>query len=548
MIQYDMMITTALIYANGPLHLGHLIEHVQADIWVRFQRMQDKKCLFIGGNDAHGTPIMLSSEQQNISPETLIQSIHQAHQKDLDDFHIHYDQFSTTHDEENRVLTEKIFHRLVEHHAIDIRDIEQPYDPKEKLFLPDRYIKGNCPKCQSPDQYGDNCQACGATYHAQDLVNPKSVLSDASPVMKTSKHYFFKLGQTQKMLETWLDQLDCESSIVNKLKEWFTEGLQDWDISRDAPYFGFNIPDEPDKYFYVWLDAPIGYMAASQQYCQKHALNFDALWAPDSTTQLIHFIGKDITYFHGLFWPAMLDVAGFRKPSSLYTHGFLTLNGHKMSKSRNTFITVRAYLDQLDPEYLRYYFATKLTPHIEDMDLNWEDLKTRIDSELVSKIINIASRCAKLLERHFNNRLSDQLVEPKLYEQCIQAGDHIAQYFEQRHYSKAVQEINRTADCINQYLTEQAPWTLLKTDPTSQHAADVCSLGIQCFRCLITYLKPITPELADRAEQFLGHRTLFWNDCKTPLTEHTLNPYTHLLSRVPEQPLHTLIASSTSTS
>ena len=539
---FDQVITTALLYANGPLHLGHLVEHIQADTYVRSQRMQRQKCLFVGGSDAHGTPIMLSSQQQNLTAEQLVSKIHAEHRSDLENFSIFYDQFSTTHDKENQTLTEACFNALYEKGLITTREINQPYDAVAKMFLPDRYITGQCPKCHAEKQYGDNCEACGATYAAHDLIQPISTLSKTTPITKTSRHYFFKLSDCQTFLDQWLNRLETHPSVIKKLREWFKDGLKDWDISRDEPYFGFKIPGEDHKYFYVWLDAPIGYMAACLQYCSRKKLSFDDIWHTNATTKLKHFIGKDITYFHALFWPAILHGANYRLPNAIYTHGFLTINGTKMSKSRNTFITAKTYLDYFEPDLLRYFFCCKLSDHVEDIDLNWQEFKSRIDTELVGKVINIASRSAKLLSKHFDNTLLKIDTQQDLYQMCLRTSETTQAFMNNRQFNQATREIISCADQINQYLADQAPWALVKELATMTSAHEVCSHAIQCFRCLITLLKPITPNICQRAEQFINHSDHHFDDILTPLPAgHKLNPYEHLLQRISPESLNQLV-------
>ena len=525
-----ILVTSALPYANGSLHLGHLLETIQTDIWVRFQNTRGHNCLYVCADDAHGTAIMLKAEQQGISAEQLIDNVRTEHKADFDDFLIKFDNFYSTHSDENKEIAELIYTRLKNNGHIAERSITQLFDPEKELFLADRYIKGTCPKCKADDQYGDNCESCGATYSPADLLNPRSALSGATPVEKNSVHYFFKLPEFENMLKDWTTAGSLQPQIANKLNEWLEAGLQEWDISRDAPYFGFEIPDAPGKYFYVWLDAPIGYMASFKNLCGQTDLSFDDYWAKDSNAELFHFIGKDIINFHGLFWPAMLESAEFRKPTAIYVHGFLTVDGKKMSKSRGTFITARNYLKQLDPEHLRYYFAAKLTSNVDDIDLNLEDFVQRVNSDLVGKVINIASRSAKFITKG-DSLLSADLANAELWQQGIDAGKLIANHYEERDYSKAMREIMALADATNEYFDAAEPWKLAKQDDTAAQAVAVSSQCINMFAQIMTYLAPVLPQTLVKAEAFLN-TSLSWEQEPTPLLSHEINKFKAMMSRV----------------
>ncbi|MFT5062829.1 MAG: methionyl-tRNA synthetase [Gammaproteobacteria bacterium] len=528
-----ILVTNALPYANGPIHIGHLVGYMQADMWVRYQRMQGNECHFVCADDAHGTPIMLRAQKEGITPEELIGRVAVEHQADFADFHIKFDNYHSTHSPENQHFASLIYNKLHDTGHITSRSVKQAYDPEAGMFLPDRFIKGECPKCGAKDQYGDNCESCGATYTPTDLKNPVSAVSGATPIEKESEHYFFKLGDFEEMLKGWTREGHIHEALANKLGEWFESGLNDWDISRDAPYFGFEIPNAPGKYFYVWLDAPIGYMASFKNYCDKTpGLKFDDYWKEGSDTELVHFIGKDIVYFHALFWPAMLEGAGFRKPSLISTNGFLTLNGAKMSKSRGTFIKARTWLDHLGPEHLRYYFAAKLGNGVEDVDLNMDDFVARVNSDLVGKYVNIASRCAGFVKKLADNQLTGQLAEPALYAEFVDAGPAIAEAYEQREYSKAMRLIMGLADKANQYIDHHKPWTLAKDETNHPQVIEVCSMGVNLFRLLTLYLKPILPELASRAEAFLQVEPMQWADAATPLLDHQITKFKPLLQRV----------------
>ncbi len=527
-----ILVTSALPYANGPIHIGHLLEYIQTDIWVRFQKMRGHECYYICADDAHGTPIMLRAEQDKISPEQLVEQIWQEHRADFTDFLIDFDNYHSTHSPENRYYSELIYQHLSERGHISRRTIKQAYDPERKMFLPDRFIKGECPFCSALDQYGDSCEACGATYSPADLKNPHSMLSGATPVTRESLHFFFKLSNFETMLKDWIVSGPVQPQMANKLKEWFNSGLKEWDISRDDPYWGFEIPNAPGKYFYVWLDAPIGYMASFQNYCNRTGICFDDFWQPDSKAELYHFIGKDIAYFHILFWPAELTGAGFRKPTAVNCHGHLTVDGQKMSKSRGTLIKARTYLQHLQPEYLRYYFATKLDDGIDDIDLNFKDFMQRINSDLVGKLVNIASRLTGFITRYFDSHLSDNLAEQELYTVFVDAGDSIAQAYEQREFGRAMREIMVLADRANYYIEEKKPWLLVKQAAAENELKAVCSTGLNLFRVLTIYLKPVLPHLAIKIEEFMQIPPLHWSDIRNPLLNHTISEFKPLMQRV----------------
>ena len=542
-----ILVTSALPYANGAIHIGHMVEYVQTDVWVRFQRMRGHEIYYVCADDAHGTPIMLRAQNEGISPESLIERIAEEHRRDFADFAISFDNFYTTHSEENRQFAQDIYRKLKDAGHIAVRTIKQAYDPEKEMFLPDRFIKGTCPRCGAEDQYGDNCEVCGASYDTTELKNPRSVVSGATPIEKESEHYFFKLADFETMLREWLhpditDVRHVQAEVANKLTEWFEGGLQDWDISRDAPYFGFEIPGAQGKYFYVWLDAPMGYMASFQQFCKNNGIDFDAWWRSESDTELYHFIGKDILYFHALFWPAVLTGAGYRRPTSIFTHGFLTVDGNKMSKSRGTFINARTYLDHMNPEYLRYYFTAKLGNTVEDIDLNLEDFLLRVNSDLVGKVVNIASRCAGFISKRFDGKLAARLPEPKLYQQFVDAGELIATQFENREYSRAIREIMALADIANQYINDKEPWVVAKEEGHDEELQAICSQGLNLFYVLTGYLKPIIPVTAEKAETFLGVEPMTWDSTKTPLTAHTINKFKHMLTRVEQTQVDAMLA------
>jgi methionyl-tRNA synthetase len=528
-----ILVTSALPYANGPIHLGHLLEYIQTDIWVRFQKMRGHECYYVCADDTHGTPIMLKAQQLGMTPEALIARSHEEHLRDFADAQIEFDQFHSTHSAESRALTESIYLTLRDRGYITKRVISQLYDPVEGMFLPDRFVKGQCPKCGADDQNGDSCDACGATYSPRDLVNPRSVVSGATPIEKDSEHLFFDLPQFSDFLEQWLKEGHVQPEVANKLQEWLQQGLQAWDISRDAPYFGFEIPGEPGKYFYVWLDAPIGYMAAFRKLCDRSSdLAFDDFWKAGSDTEVYHFIGKDIVYFHCLFWPATLHGAGYRTPTSVFAHGFVTVNGAKMSKSRGTFITARTYLNHFKPEYLRYYFAAKLSPRVDDFDLNLEDFVQRANSDLVGKLVNIASRSAGFIHKRFAGRLASSLTEASQLAKVQAQANAIAELYESREFGKAIKSIMALADQTNQWIAEMAPWNLVKQTDTMELAHRVCTEALNCFRVLMIYLKPVLPVLAADAESFLNTPAQQWTDLSNVLLDHAIKPYTPLLTRI----------------
>ena len=526
-----ILVTHALPYANGSLHLGHTIEAVQTDIWVRFQRLRGHDCLFVCAEDSHGTPIMIRAQQQGQSAEQLIADMAAEHQRDYRDLLIAHDQFHSTHSAENRRFTLELYTRLRDAGFIASRAVRQAYDEQAQMFLPDRYLRGTCPTCKSADQYGDSCEVCGATYTPAELIDPVSTVSGSKPVWRESAHLFFKLGAFEPMLRTWLAAGSQQGAVRAKLDEWFAAGLQDWDISRDAPYFGFEIPDAPGKYFYVWFDAPIGYIASFEALRARRGLDFDSYWKSETQTELYHFIGKDISYFHNLFWPAVLHGAGLRRPSGVHVHGFLTINGQKMSKSRGTFITARRYLEQLPPEPLRYYFAAKLTSGIEDIDMSLDDFLARTNSDLVGKFVNIASRCAGFIERG-GGRLADALPDSALYAEFVAAGDRIAAHYEQREYATAIREIMALADRANQYVDRHKPWALAKDPAQAAQVRAIATQGVNLFRALMIYLTPVLPRMSEAAGQFLGRPIRAWSDAATPLLEIPLNPYQPLATRL----------------
>ena len=539
-----ILVTSALPYANGSIHLGHLVEYIQTDIWVRFQKMRGHDCTYVCADDAHGTPIMLRAQQEGIEAETLIARVAEEHRADFADFHIGFDNYHSTHSDENRELSELIYRRNRDGGHIETRTITQAYDPQKEMFLPDRFIKGECPRCGAADQYGDSCEACGATYAPTDLKNAVSAVSGAKPVEKESLHYFFKLADFEAMLRKWTTAGHLQEEVSNKLNEWFADGLRAWDISRDAPYFGFEIPDAPGKFFYVWLDAPIGYLASFKQYCERTGTDFDAYWKPDSQAEVYHFIGKDIIYFHALFWPAMLTGADFRTPSAIFAHGFLTVNGQKMSKSRGTFIKARTYLDHLNPEYLRYYFAAKLGGGVDDLDLNLDDFTQRVNSDLVGKVVNIASRCAGFIMKKSSGRLSARVSEADLYQTFVKAGDEIAGFYQAREYGRASREIMALADVANQYIDEQKPWVLAKQQGAEQQVQEICSVGLNLFRVLITYLKPVLPAMAEQARNFLNLSSLNWDDITEPLTDHPIEAFKPMMTRVEPASVEAMVLAS----
>lgn len=548
----QILVTSALPYANGAIHLGHMVEHIQTDIWVRFQKMRGHDCHYVCADDTHGTPIMLRAEKEGITPEALIDRVHGEHLRDFTGFLIGYDNYYTTNSPENRHYAYDIYRKLKANGKIANRTIEQLYDPEKNMFLPDRFVKGECPKCAAKDQYGDSCEVCGATYSPTELKNPYSAVSGATPVLRESEHYFFRLGECEAFLRDWTrghsvlkdgrNQAHLQTESLNKMNEWIEGGLQDWDISRDAPYFGFEIPDAPGKYFYVWLDAPIGYMAAFKNLCDRTGLDFDAYFGQDSQAELYHFIGKDILYFHALFWPATLAFAGYRAPTGVFAHGFLTVDGQKMSKSRGTFITAQSYLDcGLNPEWMRYYIAAKLSSKIEDIDLSLDDFVARVNSDLVGKFINIASRAAGFITKRFDGKLAATLPENSVLTDMQAAALPLAEAFEAREYAKALREVMVLADRVNAYVDANKPWELAKQEGQEARLHEVCTVLINAFRLLMTYLKPVLPKLAADVEGFLGIAPLTWQAADSLLLNHTIQPYQYLMTRIDPKQIEALI-------
>lgn len=541
-----ILVTSALPYANGDIHLGHLMEAIQTDIWVRLQKLQGYDCIWVCADDAHGTAIMLSAQTQDITPEELIDRINRQHQQDFADFLIGFDNFYTTHSEENRIFSESMYLAMEANGHIHRRSIKQMFDPDKNLFLADRYIVGTCPKCHAEEQYGDNCEACGSTYSPSELISPRSAISGAVPIEKESEHFFFDLPAFKEMLKVWTRSGALQDQVANKLSEWLDQDLQQWDISRDAPYFGFEIPNAPDKYFYVWVDAPIGYMASFKNFCDRVGLDFDSYWHPDSDAELYHFIGKDIINFHALFWPAVLTSSGYRTPTAVFAHGFLTVDGTKMSKSRGTFVSARTYLDHLDPEYLRYYLAAKLSSGIDDLDLNLEDFALRVNADLVGKVINIASRCAGFIHKGFDGMLAENLDNPDLLAEIQSIEAEVVEHFTSREYGKAIRLIMAQADKANQYINDKEPWVLAKNDKQSVELQAICSTGINAFRLLLCYLKPVLPGLAEKAETFLNIDPLIWKDVDFLLTNHRINKFQALITRVEPTKIAAMIDASKS--
>lgn len=535
-----ILTTSALIYANGPLHLGHILEQIQTDIWVRWQKLQGNECLYICGDDAHGTPIMISAQKQNITPEQLIAKEKISHEQDSAGFLIDFDNYYTTHSEENHEFTNTVYQRLQQNNDISTKVIEQAFDESMNMFLPDRYIKGTCPRCGAHDQYGDGCEICGATYTTTDLLNPISTISGKCPIQKASEHYFFNLNKYAAMLKTW-GQKSLQPEIINKLNEWFELGLKPWDISRDSPYFGFEIPKQPGKYFYVWLDAPLGYIASFKNLCSRKKINYEEYWQYNSATELYHFVGKDIIYFHALFWPAILESANFRKPTSIFTHGYLTINDQKMSKSRGTFILARDYLRHLDPEYLRYYFAAKLGTGVDDIDLNFTDFMQRVNSDLVGKVINIASRSAGFINKNFASMLSENLATPELFDTGLTITKKIGTLYEKRDFNNAVRHIMQLADLTNQYVDEKKPWSLNKQNPYDSEIQNICTMSLNLFRLLMVVLKPILPKLVGNAEKFLQITSLTWKNQKIPLLKHQISEFKPLMQRIDIKDIEALL-------
>ncbi|HEC30195.1 MAG TPA: methionine--tRNA ligase [Gammaproteobacteria bacterium] len=546
--QRKILVTSALPYANGSIHLGHLVEYIQTDIWVRFQKMQGHECYYVCADDTHGTPIMLKAEQEGITPEQLIERVHEEHLRDFTDFNIDFDNYYSTNSDENRELSSGMYLKLKKAGLIESRPTKHYYDPERKMFLPDRYIKGECPKCHALEQYGDGCEVCGATYTTTDLINPYSVVSGATPVKKETEHFFFKLSECVDFLRNWMKtgnrgESPLPPEAANKLEEWFEAGLRDWEISRDAPYFGFEIPDAPGKYFYVWLDAPVGYMASFKNLCARKGMDFDRFWKQGSDTELYHFIGKDILSFHALFWPATLHFSGYRTPDKICVHGFLTVNGQKMSKSRGTFITARSYLEFLQPEYLRYYFAAKLNDRVEDIDLNLEDFVARVNSNLVGKYINIASRTAGFISKRFNNKLASSIdvADIEALQKIQGAAEEIAHCYENRQFSEAMRKIMVLADVANEYVNDTQPWVIAKEDGQEERLHQVCTTGINLFRLLTIYLKPVLPDMATRIEGFLNVEPLAWGDSSELLLDHEILKYKHLAKRIEEKQIQSML-------
>jgi len=539
-----ILVTSALPYANGPIHLGHLVEYIQTDIWARFQKQRGHECHYVCADDTHGTPIMLRADKEGIKPEALIADVWQQHTADFAEFGVAFDNYHSTHSDENKALASLVYTRLRDAGHISRRTITQAYDPVKEMFLPDRFIKGECPKCGAKDQYGDSCEACGATYSPTELKNAVSAISGEKPIAKDSEHYFFNLNDFADMLAAWTHAGHLQPEVANKMAEWLEGGLQQWDISRDAPYFGFEIPDAPGKYFYVWLDAPIGYMASFKNLCDRQGLDFNEFWAKDSEAELYHFIGKDIIYFHALFWPAMLHGAHLRTPTAIFAHGFLTVNGEKMSKSRGTFIKARTYLDHLNPEYLRYYFAAKLSAGVDDLDLNFDDFAQRVNADLVGKVVNIASRCSGFILKRFNGLLSGHCAEAELFDQFILANPSIADYYETREYGKAMREIMALADKANAYIDDKKPWLLAKEEGREQELHAVCTMGINLFRVLVAYLKPVLPTLAQESEAFLSSEIIGWVEGLQPLLNHRINEFKPLMTRVDPDKIAAIVEAS----
>jgi methionyl-tRNA synthetase len=540
-----ILVSSALPYANGSIHLGHMVEYVYSDIWARFQKLRGHACTYVCASDAHGTPIMIKAREEGITPVELIERVSKEQQRDLEAFGIAFDNFHSTHSEENEQLVGRMYLALRGAGHVYAKTIEQAYDATEKMFLPDRFVRGTCPRCGSEDQYGDACEICGATYSPNDLINPVSVLSGTKPLWKESEHYFFRLSEFGDRLREWMKSASLHHSITSKLEEWFEAGLKDWDISRDAPYFGFLIPGTEDKYFYVWLDAPMGYVASFLNLCHRRTnLDFDEYWMPGHDTEVYHFIGKDIVYFHTLFWPAVLDGAGFRTPTSVFAHGFLTVNGKKMSKSRGTFINARTYLDHLDPNHLRYYYAAKLGPGMDDIDLNFDDFVARVNSDLVGKLVNIASRCSGFISKRFNGRLAARLEDPGLYDEFAAASETVAGHFEAREYSKAIRAIMALADRANRYIEDRKPWAMAKDDDQQENVHLVCTQGLNLFRVLAIYLTPVIPGVAEDAQTLFGEGPWLWQSAATPLLGNDIATYKPLLTRVDSRQVEKMIEQS----
>ncbi len=539
-----ILVTAALPYANGSIHIGHMLEYIQTDIWARFQRARGHEVHFAWADDAHGTPIMLHAEKHGLSPEQLIEKMHAEHLQDFDDFGLSYDNFSSTHTSTNRMLVERIWNALKERDVVATRTIEQFFDTERNMFLPDRFIKGGCPRCGAEDQYGDSCEVCGATYEPTELVDPRSVVSGSTPVMKSTEHYFVSLSEFQDSLKSWMRSGALQDEVANKLEEWFADGLRDWDVTRDAPYFGFRIPNTDDKFFYVWLDAPVGYLGSFHELCERKDMDFEEWMNPESDVEMHHFIGKDIIYFHCLFWPAMLEGAGFRRPDGVYAHGFLTVNGTKMSKSRGTFIMARTWLDHFEPDYLRYYFAAKLGSGLADIDLNLEDFRYRVNSDLVGKLVNIASRSAGFIRKLGGGKLAAELPDPELYQRFVAEHDAICADYENRNYHSAVRRIMALADEANRYIAEHQPWVLAKEPGNEEKVIAICTQGLNLFKLLMTWLSPVIPFTADKAGQFLNTRLDEFSTIDQPLLDHEINKFKPLIQRVEEEQTDKLLAAS----
>ena len=539
-----ILVTSALPYANGSIHLGHLVEYLQTDIWVRSQKMSGNECTYICADDAHGTPIMLKAQELNITPDKLIANTFKEHVKDFSDFLIEFDNYHTTHSEENEYFSAYIYNQLKNNGDIINKTINQFYDDKAKMFLPDRYIKGECPKCHAKDQYGDSCEVCGATYSCDEIINPVSTVSDTSPITKETNHFFFKLSSYESFLKSWTSTETTQKEIKNKLNEWLSDGLSDWDITRDDPYFGFKIPGESNKFFYVWLDAPVGYIASHKNYCEKESKEFNEYWDKESNAELYHFIGKDIAYFHALFWPAMLEGSGFRKPTAIFCHGFLTVDGEKMSKSRGTFFNARTYLKHLDPEYLRYYFASRLTNKIEDIDLSFDDFQTRVNSELVGKIINIGSRCAKFINKDFNNKLASEFNNQDLVENVLSKTNDIVKNYEGRNYSTNIRLVSSLADDINKYLDEVKPWVKIKNENERELVQKICTDGLNLFRILIGYLKPVLPSISNKVESIMNCDSLTWSNLKEVSLNTDITEFKPIITRITKESIEAMKSES----
>ena len=543
--QRKILVSSALPYANGSIHMGHLVEYIQSDIWVRFQKLYGNKCIYVCAADAHGTPIMIKAREEQTTPEELVKRISKEQYKDLKDFNVEFDNFYTTHSSENTELVHRIYKALLKEKHIYKKTIKQAYDESEKIFLPDRFIRGNCPRCHAKDQYGDACENCGATYNPKELSQPVSVLSNTKPTWRKSEHHFFRLSSFEKQLKKWIKESNLHQNITSKLDEWFTVGLRDWDISRDAPYFGINIPDTTDKYFYVWLDAPIGYLASFLNLCKKTSdLNFEDYWLNKNSNEIYHFIGKDIVYFHTLFWPAILEGSGFRKPNSVFAHGFLTINGKKMSKSRGTFIKARTYLDHLDPTYLRYYYAAKLGPSMEDIDLSFDDFILRVNSDLIGKLVNIASRCATFINKNFDSKLASKHDDPSLFQEFLNKSKTISKYFENREFSKVIRETMKLSDMTNEYIDKNKPWVIIKEKDQGTKAQEICTQGLNLFRIIMIYLTPVLPELSKKSQILFKEQLWTWSSLENPLLSCNISNYKPLLLRIEKSEVNKIIEKS----